>query len=71
MVATVQSGGRIEIVRPDLPVGSQVEVNVSPLPGSQTRWKLSDILAGVEGHNCFNSAAEADAHLRALRDEWD
>ena len=70
MVATVQTGGRIEVVRPDLAEGVMVEVSVSPIPAAQTRLKLGDILEIAEGHRSFDSAAEVDDHIRRLRDEW-
>lgn len=70
MVATVQSGGRIEVIRPDLPEGAMVEVSVSPL-GSGRKWTLDEILQVADGHRSFETAEEADAHLRRLRDEWE
>lgn len=70
MVATVQTGGRIEVVRPDLAEGVMVEVSISPLTAAPAKWKLGDILEFAQGHRCFESAAEVDAHLRVLRDEW-
>lgn len=71
MVATVQPGGIIEVVRPDLAEGSMVEVSISPVVAAPAKWKMEDILAVAQGHRSFESAADVDAHIHQLRDEWE
>jgi hypothetical protein len=55
MVATVQSGGKIEVMRLDLPEGAMVEVSVSPLDSGR-KWTLDEILQVAAGHRSFDSA---------------
>lgn len=69
---TVQSGGRIEVVAPDLPAGQTVDVVIQlEQPAADKRPSVLDVLAACEGHRIFKSAAEVDAYLREERDSWD
>lgn len=66
---TVQSGGRIEIVHPELPSGVEAEVIVML---ESTAPELPPLASFVgKGKGSFQSAAEIDAFLRAERDAWD
>ena len=69
--ATVQAGGRIEIVAPDLPVGEAVEVIIRSSNGRRTNRCALDILAEAPGHRLFKTAAEVDAYIRKERESWD
>ncbi len=68
--ATVQPGGKIEIVDPDLMVGEQVEVVISSLdtPTHRSAWRIisEGPLARV-----FESAQEVDECLDEERASWD
>ncbi len=71
IMTTVQSGGRIEVVAPDLPVGEAVEVTIrTGTPGRRKRSAL-EILAEAPGHRAFKTAQEVDAYIREERDSWD
>ena len=66
---TVQSGGRIEIVHPELPSGAEAEVIVMLEPTASELPRLASFVG--KGKGAFQSAAEIDAFLRAERDAWD
>ena len=68
---TVQAGGRIEIVAPDLPVGEAVEVIIRSSNGRRPKRCALDILAEAPGHRLFKTAAEVNAHIREERESWD
>ncbi|NOS99907.1 MAG: hypothetical protein HOP29_04710 [Phycisphaerales bacterium] len=68
---TVQAGGRIEVMAPDLPVGESVEVTIQSLENSSTRRSVLDILAECPGGVLFKTADEVDAYIREERDSWD
>ncbi|HEX6903631.1 MAG TPA: hypothetical protein VF789_28230 [Thermoanaerobaculia bacterium] len=76
--ATVQPGGLIEIRRPDIPVGTEVDVVI--LVGAEevilVQAKSTEPLPPLssfvgKGKGCFKDAAEVDAFIRAERDAWD
>jgi hypothetical protein len=68
---TVQAGGRIEIVAPDLTVGEAVEVVIRSTNGKQQKRSALDILAEAPGHRMFKTAAEVDAYIREERSSCD
>ena len=69
----VGPGGRVVIDRSDLPEGSSAEVIVlvddRTVVDSQPPRSLCSYVGAMKGQ--FQSAADADAHVRELRDEWD
>ena len=67
---TVQAGGRIEIVSPDLPVGEAVEVTIRSANGKSHQRCALDILAEAPGHRMFKTAEEVDTYIREERDSW-
>ncbi len=71
VTAYVQSGGKIEIVDGQLPVGTPAEV-ISLLPSavSVSRRSILDVLAAAPGQLAFQTATEVDDYLRAERDAW-
>ena len=71
--ATVQPGGKIEIESPDLPVGEDVDVTISPTkkPGESGKRSIVDILAEAPGHLVFKSAKDVDDYIREERASWD
>ncbi len=68
----VGPGGRVIIDHSDLPEGSSAEVIVlvddRSLGDSQAPRSLCSYVGAMKGQ--FKSAADADAHVRELRDEW-
>ena len=68
--ATVQPGGKIEIVDQELMVGEQVQVVISSLdtPTHRSAWQIisEGPLARV-----FESAQEVDEYLAEERASWD
>ncbi len=67
---TVQAGGRIEIVSPDLPVGEAVEVTIRSANGKSRQRCALDILAEAPGHRLFKTAEEVDTYIGEERDSW-
>jgi hypothetical protein len=65
--ATVQSGGRIEIFAPEVPVGTQTEVIILEQSAPSKR-RLTEIIG--QGRGAFKTPEEADAFLRNERDQW-
>ena len=67
--ATVQPGGKIEIVDSQLPVGKSVEVVVwpSPEPSSQS---VHQIISKSPGGLLFKTAGEVDDYIREERASW-
>ena len=63
---TVQPGGRIEIIAPQLKAGSQAEVSI--LEGRAERRRLAELIGQARGS--FASPGEADAFVREERDRW-
>ena len=81
---TVQAGGRVELVCPELKAGDIVDVVVSAAldparssdgqPGnenSRPRRSVLDILNEAPGHLLFKTAQEVDEYIREERDSWD
>jgi len=72
VTTTVQSGGRIEIADPQLPLGKPVDVIVLfPQEADASRRSVVDVLAEAPGQLVFHSAEEVDAYIREERDAWD
>ena len=63
---TVQPGGRIEIIAPQLQTGSQAEVIV--LEELPERRRLAELIGQAKG--AFPNSEEADAFVRQERDRW-
>ena len=64
--ATVQPGGKIEIVDRDLQAGEQVDVVISPAqePSPRSAWQ---IISEGPGKRFFKSAQEVDEYLAEER----
>ncbi len=74
--ATVQPGGKIEIISPELPEGEQVNIFVVVEAEERTgeppkKRRARDILAEAPGHLLFKTAEEVDAYMREERDSWE
>ncbi len=67
--ATVQPGGRIEVVDGDLEVGEHVDVVISPAP-EPSRRSAWQIISQGSGHRIFKSAKEVDVYLAEQRESW-
>ena len=67
--ATVQPGGRIEVVDRDLEVGEHVDVVISSAqePSPRSAWQI--ILQG-SGRRLFKSAKEVSDYLAEERESW-
>lgn len=70
MRATVQPGGKIEIVDQDLPVGEDVEVFVRQCTPS-VRRSVVDILAEAPGQRLFKTGKDVDDYIKEERASWD
>lgn len=81
---TVQAGGKVELVCPELKAGEIVDVVVSAAPDSKRssarqpgggrsrpRRSVLDILNEAPGHLLFKTAQEVDEYIREERDSWD
>ena len=67
----MQSGGKIEIVDSQLPIGTPVEVIILlPKAVSVSRRSILDVLAAAPGQLAFQTATDVDNYLRAERDSW-
>ena len=66
----VLSGGRIEIVDQQLPVGESVNVVVLLSSGSLQRSAV-DILKEAPGQRLFKTAKDVESYLRGERASWD
>jgi len=72
LAATIQPGGRIEILDAQLPVGEAVDVIVLFRESADTvRRSVVDVLAEAPGHVVFQDAASVDAYVREERDAWE
>ena len=70
--ATVQPGGRVEVVDVELPSGASVDVFVLPSSPKQAQQRSAiDVLSEAPGQRSFKTADEVDKYLRAERDAWD
>lgn len=68
--ATVQPGGRIEIVDQELTEGESVDVVISPTP-APSRRSIMDILNSGPERRLFQTAEEVRAYLAEERASWD
>ena len=66
---TIQAGGVIEVRSPELLAGSKVEVIVLLDAPAEPAPRWGSFIGSARG--LYGSVAEADAHIRELRDEWD
>lgn len=68
--ATVQPGGKIEIVDRDLQAGEHVDVVISPAqdPSPRSAWQ---IISEGRGQRLFKSAEEVDDYLAEERASWE
>ena len=67
--ATVQPGGRVEVVDRDLEVGERVDVVISPAqePSPRSAWQ---IISQGPGQRLFKSAKEVGGYLAEERESW-
>lgn len=65
---TVQAGGRIELVSPELTEGTQAEVIVIEESSPPRTRRLTDLVG--QGRGAFPTPEEADAFLRREREAW-
>ena len=65
--ATVQPGGKVEIVSPELQPGQTVDVVISPAP-SRSAWQ---IISDGPGQRLFKTAKEVDDYIAEERASWD
>ena len=65
--ATIQPGGRIELLATDLPVGTTVEVIVL-VSRSAAAKRYRDLIGS--GRGSFASPEDVDIFLRKERDAW-
>lgn len=81
---TVQAGGKVELVCPELKAGEIVDVVVSTAldrvrssawqsgdERPRPRRSVLDILNEAPGHLLFKTAQEVDEYIREERDSWD
>ena len=68
--ATVQPGGKIEIVDGDLQPGEHVDVVISPALAHSPRSAWQTISEG-SGQRLFRSAKEVDDYLAEERASWE
>ena len=68
--ATVQPGGKIEIVDRDLQAGEHVDVVISPAqePSPRSAWQ---VISTGAGQRLFKSAEEVDDSLAEERASWE
>jgi hypothetical protein len=69
--ATVQEGGRIEVVSPEFSVGTTVDVIILASSENGQKPSIPDVLAECPGGILFKTAEEVDAYIREERDSWD
>ena len=68
--ATVQPGGKIEIVDQELTEGETVDVVVTP-SAPRARRSAVDILTEAPGQRLFKTAKEVDGYIKEERASWD
>lgn len=68
--ATVQPGGKIEIVDRDLQAGEHVDVVITPAqePSPRSAWQT---ISEGPGQRLFKSAKEVDQYLAEERASWE
>ena len=67
---TVQPGGKIEILSPELQVGQMVAIIVMPSTPTPRRSAI-DILEEAPGQRLFKTAKEVDNYIEEERASWD
>ena len=67
---TVQSGGKVEIVSPELEAGQTVDVVVVRSSPAERRSAV-DILAEAPGQRLFKTAKDVDEYIKEERASWD
>ena len=69
MRTTVQPGGKVEIVSPELEAGQTVDVVISPVPvpSARSAWQ---IISEGPGHRLFKTAKELDDYIAEERASW-
>lgn len=67
---TVQPGGKVEFVSPDLKAGQMVDVVVSQAltPSTCSAWQ---VISEGPGQRLFKTAKEVDDYMSAERASWD
>ena len=67
---TVRTGGKVEVVSPELEVGQRVEVIVSALPmlSARSAWQ---VISEGSGHRLFKTAKEVDDYIAEERESWE
>ena len=68
--ATVQPGGKIEIVDQELQAGENVDVTISsaPTPSPRSAWQ---IISEGPRQRLFKTAEEVDEYIAEERASWD
>ena len=66
--ATVQPGGKVEFVSPELEAGQTVDVVITPTPSARSAWQ---IISEGPGHRLFKTAKEVDDYIAQERASWD
>ncbi len=64
---TIQPGGRVEIIAPELTAGNEAEVIILEEQAPPAR-RLADLIGSGKG--AFSSPQEADNFIRRERDAW-
>ena len=67
---TVQPGGKVEIVSPELEAGQTVDVVVVRSSPAERRSAV-DILAEAPGQRLFKTAKDVDDYIKEERASWD
>lgn len=67
---TVQPGGKVEIVSPELVAGQNVDVVISPVPTPSAR-SVWQVISEGPGHRLFRTAKEVDDYIAEERASWD
>jgi hypothetical protein len=66
---TVQHGGLIEILAPELPEGTLAEVIILANLRTKSSSRLASLIGSAPG--CFATPEEADAFIRTERHAWE
>ena len=69
--ATVQPGGKIELVCPELEEGQEVRVWVRTLPPREKRRSIMEILNSGPERRLFKTAEEVKEYLAEEKASWD
>ncbi len=70
----VLEGGKLELVAPQLPENTLVEVIILyPVTreAASERRSVTEILADAPGHRLFNTPAEVEDYLDGEKEAWD